>query len=150
MQVEPALHAADASEIVGRSSGMGGEGAERLVVLEHSLRDEVCALCRTVVVLTVDVVLILARPYIEGVERRIVVVAQPAKEEQFVAYIQYLIGKDVHTGEHDIVVEGGPTEVLDAVANDEHLQSFALLQGAIVNLGTGPRQDERLQVVGTQ
>ena len=42
--VEPAFHVGYASEVILRGGGMAGEGAERVVVVEHTLRDEVGAL----------------------------------------------------------------------------------------------------------
>ena len=42
--VEPSLHVGYASEVILRGGSVTGEGAERVIVVEHTLRDEVGAL----------------------------------------------------------------------------------------------------------
>ena len=151
MLVEPAVNARDSSKIVGRGGGMGGEGGKRLVVGEGATRDVVRALPgRTRVGIVADILLVERRAHVEGVERRVVVVAQPAPDGELAANLHLLLRKDVHACERGVVVERVPVELLHVVAKNKHLQVLALLQGAAANLLAGTGQDERLQVVALQ
>ena len=151
MAVEPALHRGDAGQLVLRGSAVGGKGTERGIIVEDALRDVVGALPRRAGVCVVEqVALILTGAHVEGIERGVVVVAQPAPDGPLRTDLWLLPGQDVHAGEHGVVVEGVPVEVLHVVAQDERLQSLTLLQGALLHLLAGLGQDECLQVVGAQ
>ncbi len=127
---------------------MGCEGTERLIVVEGTLRDVVRALPRrTGIGIIGHIVAVERRTHIEGIERGVVVVAQPAPYGKLTADLRLLLGQDIHAGDGGIVVEGIPVEVLHVVAHNERLQVLTLQHGACVYLLTGAWQDKRLQVV---
>ena len=130
---------------------MGGEGAERLVVGKLAFRDVVGALPRHAGIgIILQILLIERRTHVEGVERRVVVVAEVAPGPAVHVNLRLLLAEQVHAAEHGVVVECAPVEVGGLVAYDEHLQGLALLQGSASYLLTGARQDKGLQVVGLQ
>ena len=149
--VEPSVHAGDSSQVVGRCGGMGGERGKRVVVGKDAVRDVVGALPgRAGVGIVADILLVERRTDVEGIERRVVVVAQPAPDGKLAADVHLLLGKDVHTRQRGVVVQRVPVELLQVIAQHQHLQVLTLLQGAAANLLAGTRQDERLQIVALQ
>ena len=130
---------------------MGGERGKRVVVGKGAVRDVVGALPgRAGVGIIADILIVKRRAHVEGIERRVVVVAEPAPCEELAADVQLLLGKDVQSRQRGVVVEGIPVEHLAVVTDNEYLQVLALLQGASANLLAGAWQDECLQVVALQ
>ena len=122
MRLEPVLDGGHTREVVGRGGGVRAEGGKRLVVGAYTRRDVVRALPAAAHVgLVVDVLLVERRTHVEGVERRVVVVAHPAPCEELGADVELLPGQDVHARHRGAVVEGVPVELLAVVAHHERL-----------------------------
>ena len=151
MAREPSVNARDLRQVVACGGTVGCKGAERLVIGEDALRHVVRALPRRTCVVAVAKVIIIERgTNVEGVERGVVVVTQPAPHGELRANLEFLLRQDIQTFERCVVVEGVPVELFAVVAHDERLQCLALLQCAALHFLTSLGQDERLEVVALQ
>ena len=93
------------------------------------LGDVVGALPRRAYVgIIADVFIIQRWTHIEGIEGRVIVVAQIPPQEVIHVHLRLFLCQQIHAGERGIVIEGTPVDGLDVVANHDGFQCLTLHQ----------------------
>ena len=92
MGIEPTINVGNGDQLIGCCCRVAGKSREGIVILERALRDVVGALPRRACVGgVVQIFLILAGKHVEGIERRVVVVAEPAPDDKLTADVHLLL-----------------------------------------------------------